>query len=149
VIPSFINVGGPWEILPPGIFMATINEIKDRYVISDHRKHLFMGFKKGVNELAKAGCKLIYLDGSFITAKPIPNDYDVCWDITGVNPNMLNPIFLDFSNKRKEQRKHFSGEFFPSHFLADGRKVFLEYFQTDRDTGTRKGIICINISKKK
>jgi hypothetical protein len=149
MIPDLINIGGPWKMLPPGIHNASISEIEDRFAISHHRRHLFSGFKRGVIALSTAGCKTIYLDGSFVSGKPIPKDYDVCWDNTGVDPNKLDPILLDFSHNRREQKKHFFGEFFPSHSLANGINIFLDFFQIDKDTGKPKGIINLNFSKIK
>jgi hypothetical protein len=48
-----------------------------------------MGFKEAVKALRKAGCRKVFLDGSFITEKPIPGDFDVCWDCTEVDDSKL------------------------------------------------------------
>jgi len=47
--------------------------------------------------LTKAGCRRVYLDGSFVTSKPEPGDYDACWDIAGVDVEVPDSVFLDFS----------------------------------------------------
>jgi hypothetical protein len=148
MMPDFVDIGSLWKVLPPGIHNATIEEVEARFAITDHRKHLFSGFKNGVMELCKAGCRKIYLDGSFITEKPIPNDFDACWDNTGVDDKKLDPVFNDFSNGRKNQKNRFYGEFFPANLLADGRHIFLDYFQEDKDNKKAKGIICINLPTK-
>lgn len=148
MIPDFVDIGGPWKVLPPGVHIATLKEIEGRFATSDHRKHLFSGFRKSVIALRKAGCRKIYLDGSFVTEKPIPGDFDVCWDDIGIDDTKLDSVFLDFNDKRKKQKERFYGEFFPVHLLADGTHVFLDYFQMDKYTGNKKGIICINISKR-
>lgn len=148
MIPSFVDIGGPWNVLPPGVHDATLKEVEARFTTSDHRKHLFSGFRSSVMALRRAGCRKIYLDGSFVTEKPIPGDYDVCWDSVGVNTAKLEPVLLDFSNKRKKQKEHFYGEFFPIHLLADGTHVFLDFFQIDKYTGSTKGIICIKFPKR-
>jgi hypothetical protein len=97
--------------------------------------------------LRKARCRKIFLDGSFITDKPIPADFDVCWDDRGVDPTKLDPVFRDFKNSRKRQKESFHGEFFPAHSLADGKHRFLDYFQIDKYTGSAKGIICIKFQR--
>ena len=148
MIPDFINIGGIWKVLQPGAHVATLGEIKDRFAISNHRKHLFAGLMKGVFALRKAGCRKILLDGSFITEKPIPADFDVCWDTAGVDPIKLDPVFLDFSDGRRNQKERFLGEFFPTNILADGRRPFFDFFQIDKYTGNAKGIICIRFPKK-
>lgn len=103
MIPGFINIGGPWKVLPPGVHIATMKEIETRFAMTNCRKHLFSGFEQAVISLTKSGCKNIYLDGSFITAKPIPEDYDVCWDGQGVDQSKLDPVFLDFSFMRRKR----------------------------------------------
>ena len=115
MIPIFVDIGGPWKVLPPGVHGATIGEVEARFTISAHRKRIFSGFRNGVTILHKAGCHKIFLDGSFITEKPIPGDFDACWDDNGVDVGKLDPIFFDFSDGRKNQKKCFCGEFFPAH----------------------------------
>lgn len=145
MIPKFINIGSPWKILPPGVHIATMEEIEICFATTIHRKYLFSGFEKAIISLIESGCKCVFLDGSFITAKPIPDDYDVCWDTEGVNIQILNPVFLDFSNNRMEQKKKYYGEFFPVNYLADGKKFFFDFFQIDKHTGKAKGIIKVNL----
>jgi hypothetical protein len=147
MIPDFIDIGGPWRVLPPGVHSATLEEIELRFATSDHRKRLFSGFRNGVTSLHKAGCRKIFLDGSFITEKPIPGDYDVCWDSMGVNDAKLDPVFHDFSDRRKKQKDRFYGEFFPTNSIADGKRFFFDFFQIDKYTGNAKGIICIHFPK--
>lgn len=141
MIPVLININGAWDVLPPGIHDATLSEIENRFATNDKRKRLFDGFKKGVKFLTTAGCSNIFLDGSFVTAKPEPWDYDVCWNPVGVDVNKLDPVLLDFRNGRKNQKLKFLGEFFPSSSRANGQSTFMDFFQTDRYTGRKKGII--------
>ena len=46
----------------------------------------------------------MYIDGSFVTVKREPGDYDACWDIDGVNAEALDLVFLDFSGRRAAQK---------------------------------------------
>jgi hypothetical protein len=143
MIPDFIDIGSLWRVLPPGIHQATLAEIESRFAITPHRQALFQGFCKGVQSLWVAGCKNIYLDGSYITEKEVPGDFDACWDTVGVDLKKLDPVLLDFTNKRAKQKQMFGGEFFPSSALADGTKIFIDFFQTDRHTGISKGIVLL------
>ena len=145
MIPDFIDVGAPWHVLPPGVHDATLEQVEDRFAKSNHRKTLFSGFKSGVMALSKAGCRTILLDGSFVTSKPIPGDFDACWDPIGVDPKKLDPCLLDFSNQRRAQKQKFGGEFFPGTFLADGNRFFADFFQIDKHTGNPKGIVRIRL----
>ena len=149
MIPDFVDIGGPWRVLPPGVHDATIEEVEARFTTTDGRKRIFSGFRSGVMALHRAGCQKVYLDGSFVTEKPVPGDFDACWDPIGVDDAKLDSVFLDFSDGRKNQKKRFCGEFFPASVLADGTHIFLDFFQTDRHTGKVKGIIRIHLSKKK
>lgn len=141
VIPVFIDIGGPWKVLPPGVHDAKLDDIEARFAISDHRKLLFAGLKRGIDNLSGAGCREILVNGSFVTEKPIPKDYDVCWHPDGVDLAKLDPVFLDFSDNRRRQKSSYYGEYFPSSFLADSTSSFKDFFQVDRDTGKAKGII--------
>ena len=35
----------------------------------------------------------VYLDGSFVSAKLIPGDFDACWDEDGVDFDSIDPVF--------------------------------------------------------
>jgi hypothetical protein len=145
VIPKHIDIGSDWDVLPPGIHDATILEVEVRFATNITRRTLFGGFKLGAKALKNAGCKTIFLDGSFVSEKPNPGDYDVCWDPVGVDVKKLDPVFLDFSNKRQKQKLKYCGEFFPSSAKADGVLSFVEYFQKDKSTRKGKGIIRIQL----
>ncbi len=143
MIPEFIDIGGPWSVLPPGIHDASMKEAEHRFATNGERKRLFDGFRKGAASLRKAGCSAVFLDGSFVTAKPNPADFDACWDPTGVNVVRLDPVLLDFSEQRKKQRERYGGEFFPTRMRTGGSQTFIEFFRIDRHTGREKGIVRI------
>jgi hypothetical protein len=62
-----------------------------------------------------------------------------------VDGKKLDPVFLDFNNKRQKQKLKYFGEFFPSSAIADGVQPFVSYFQKDKYTGKKKGIIRIQL----
>lgn len=143
MIPNFIDIGASWKVLPPGIHEATLGDVEKRFTYNEKRKKLFLGILDAFNALRIAGCINIYLDGSYITEKPNPNDFDVCWDPMGVNDKYLDPVFFDFDNNRAKQKQKYGGEFFPSSSTADGTHNFVEFFTKDKETGLEKGIILI------
>jgi hypothetical protein len=147
VIPSLVDIGTAWKVLPPGLHDATLEEVRLRYATNLRRKVLFKGLSQAVRSLKSAGCQVIYLDGSYVTEKSIPGDFDICWNPIGVDTSELDPVFLKFDDKRASQKKKYGGEFFPSIAKADGSRTFIDYFQTDKDTGLAKGIIRIHLSK--
>ena len=148
MIPQLIDIGNgcPWSVLPPGVHKTTLGEICSCFAYTPHRKKLFMGFRNAALILKQAGCKSIYLDGSYTTGKNHPNDFDACWDADGIDPMKLDPILLDFSNRRSAQKKKYGGELFIINTSAKPSISFLDFFQTDRYTGHRKGILFLDLS---
>jgi hypothetical protein len=144
LIPELIDIGGPWKVLPPGVFNASLDEIKDAYAYNEHRKCLFEGFIKGFANLQNAGCQNIFLNGGFIGGAPTPTDFDVCWLPFGVDSKKLDPVLLDFSKKREAQKKKYGGEFFISTAKAAPGFTYFSYFQKDKHTGKPKGIIHVH-----
>ena len=145
MIPALIDVGGPWEVLPPGIHDATTRQIESRFATNPHRTRLFEGFCRALEALKRSGCSTVYLDGSFVTGKPIPGDYDACWDDSGVDARRLDNVLLDFTSNRRAQKAKYMGELLPASMRAAPGRAFIEFFQTDRHTGKRKGIIRVRL----
>lgn len=148
MIPALIDMpGSPWPLLPPGVHEANLNEVAAAFATNPRRRKLFCGLVDACSRLRQAGCRTVFLDGSYVAGKPKPGDFDACWDPTGIDPARLDPVFLDFANGRAAQKVAFGGEFFPSSVMCtDVGQAFLEFFQTDRFTGKQKGIIAISLS---
>ena len=108
-----------------------------------------IGLREVFQELREAGCRLVYLDGSFVTRKNHPGDFDACWDIRNVNEERLDPVFLDFSQGRVAQKGRFLGEFFPAQ-LPEGAtgRLFVEFFQVNKLTGEPKGMVAIRLQQR-
>ncbi len=90
-----------------------------------------------------SGCPGVYLDGSFVTSKEIPNDYDVCWDTAGVDQGKLDPVLVDEKFPRMKQKLKFGGEFFANNPWG-GWVIFFQQVKEpiSRD---RKGIVRIGL----
>jgi uncharacterized protein DUF6932 len=142
VIPSFSANGN----LPPGIHRATLEELAGRFGGNDHRGRLLEGLRAALVLLKAADCRTVYVNGSFVTAKEMPGDFDACWDVTDVDEELVAPIFFDFSRRRAAQKARFHGEFFPAQ-LPEGMSglTFLDFFQTERETGRPKGIVALDL----
>lgn len=144
-----MDIGAPWNVLPPGVHDASLEEIEVRFATDERREALFRGLQLACQDLRHAGCRILYLDGSYVTGKDPPGDFDACRDPRGVDPAKLNPILLDFSNARKAQKDRYGGELFPSTANADAVHAFVDYFQRDRFTGKQKGIIRIQLKSQR
>ena len=99
-----------------------------------------------IESLRRAGCHTVYLDGSFVTSKETPNDFDACWEEAGAVPESLDPVLLRFDASRAEQKARYLGELFPASIGETAEGIsFLEFFQTDREMGSPKGIIAVEL----
>lgn len=132
--------------LPRGVHDATWQEIVVAFGTNQRREELVEGLLRALRALKAADCRRAYVDGSFVTSKDAPGDYDGCWEAAGVDAARLDPVLLDFTPPRAAQKASYGGELFPvdpSHERAG--TGFLDFFQTDKATGERKGIIAIDL----
>jgi len=132
--------------LPAGVHDTAWEEITVNFAGNSHRQTLIKGLHLALRSLAAAGCRIVLLDGSFVSVKPLPNDYDAAWETAGVDPTLLDPVFLDFSNKRAAMKAKYGGEFFPASALAAAGIVYRDFFQRDRN-GTAKGVLQIHLGR--
>jgi hypothetical protein len=147
MIPALVPVpGAPWDVLPPGLHPATLAEVATVFATNAKRRALYDGLLLASAALRAAGCANLYLDGSYVTAKTTPGDYDACWDPTGMNRAKLDPVFLDFNNKRQAMKDKFGGEFFPANMPNTAKQTILDFFRVERFTGKEKGILLIVLS---
>lgn len=142
MIPDFTARG----LLPKGVHPATLEEIRERFGDNEKREQLLTGLVEALRLLRAAGCRRVYINGSFVTSKEQPNDIDACWDINGVDADALDPVFFEFDNGRAAQKARFGAEFFPAQ-VPEGitGRAFLDFFQVDKQTGEPKGIIEIEL----
>ena len=108
MLPDFNQTG----VLPPGIHWANWDDLTQRYGRNPWRKSLLAGLKAALENLRDAGCRTAYIDGSFVTDKEYPNDYDACWEEAGVDPYLLDPALLIFDPGRETQKAKYPGELF-------------------------------------
>ncbi len=145
MIPAFTTDGN----LPSGIHLATWDEVSDRFGGARHRERLLRGLSAALAVFRAAGCNRVYLDGSFVTSKRVPQDYDALWEPANMDvAHLLNlePVFGIFDNERAAQKAKYFGEFFPADHmeLLTGR-TFLDFFQFDKQTGNPKGIVALDL----
>jgi hypothetical protein len=142
MIPEFDEHGN----LPPGIHHATWNEIVTRYATSVRRRELLDGLLDALRSLKGAGCTTAHLDGSFISSKDHPGDFDACWKSSGVTLNRLDSELLTFSDGCAAQKARYGGELYPAEWPADADgTTYLDFFQRDR-LKQQKGIVAIDLT---
>jgi hypothetical protein len=146
VIPAFET--NEYLTLPPGIHWANWEEVVEHLGFSERRQELLSGLYLGLQTLKVAGCITAYLDGSFATGKAQPGDFDVCYELAGIDPDRLDSTLKDFSNFRAKQKEKFGGEFFPANAMATPTGIrFLEFFQRNKHTQASKGMIAIDLRR--
>jgi len=143
MIPDFDSTGN----LPEGIHFTTLEILIERFGYNPKRAWLVDGLKLLIATLKKANCPLIFIDGSFVTAKEIPGDYDLCWSLIDVIEQDLDPVLIDFTpTGRGKMEQKYRGDIFPAELPEGGSgKLFVDFFQTDKNTGEKKGIVAIEI----
>lgn len=151
MIPPLIDLGSPapWPVLPPGVFDANLAEVSAAFATTPHRAALFGGFVQVTDALRAVGCSVVYVDGSFTTGKPHPDDFDGCWDHHGMDLARLDPVLLDFSGRREAQKRKFRGEMFPAYAQNGPGGTFLDFFQVEKFSGRPKGIIRVSLAALK
>ena len=105
------------------------------------RRFLYGGLARAITNLQQAGCRTIIIDGSFVTARELPNNWDAAFDPVGVIYERLDPILVQHKDGGRAMRAKYLGNLFPwTETLAHDGPLFLDYFQTDHD-GQPKGVI--------
>src|SRR5438093_320772 len=114
MIPEFTEQG----FLPPGIHQATLAEFKERFVVfqrSDRRFRIFEHLQKLFDQAVRSGIvRRIIMAGSFITAKPEPNDFDC---IVVLDPSIVGRPLRPFEYElvsRQRARRMFGGDVMPA-----------------------------------
>jgi hypothetical protein len=128
---------------------ATWDEIMLRYGHTPHRRALLDGLRRALNLLRSFGCRRVYLNGSFVTEKERPGDYDACWEAHDVDIMRLvqqEPLLWDDSPGRPNQKLRFGGDLFPVRVDGDRLdRVVLDDFQVDVVSQAPKGIVVLNL----
>jgi hypothetical protein len=113
MIPAFTEEG----LLPPGIYQATLDEFKDRFVIfqrSDRRFRIFAQLEKARSSGTGQDCDAYTHRWEFVSAKPEPNDFD---SIVVLDPSIVGKPLRPFEYSlvsRQIARRVFGGDIMPA-----------------------------------
>jgi hypothetical protein len=119
-------------------------EVAQRFGENSHRLRQLNGLLTALYNLAAAGCRAILLDGSFVSTKVLPGDYDGAWETHGVDPDLLDPVLLDFGNGGAAMKAKYGGELFPGSAMPAPGILYRDFFQRDRN-GVPKGVVTIDL----
>jgi hypothetical protein len=142
VLPEFTSAG----LLPPGLHRASWQELRERFGGTRRRARLLEGLLQAASNLRDAGALVIWLDGSFVTDKPNPNDFDGAWDHTRVDLSKVDPVLIDpndLHNGRLKQKAKYGGELLVGTEGRSGMPI-QQFFQQTLD-GEVKGIVLLDL----
>ncbi|MCW2262088.1 MULTISPECIES: DUF6932 family protein [Sphingobacterium] len=144
-------------LLVVGEHRLALDKFEEIFAHNEHRRYIFERFGKLLEIFKQISCSHIYVDGSFVTKKPRPNDIDVCWhkDEDREKRNIqLETLFkicpelilLNDAGNRKLIQDQFCADVFPAN-TTEGASglMFKDFFQRDKNTNQAKGIIIIDL----
>ncbi|HLL02299.1 MAG TPA: hypothetical protein VK539_17065 [Myxococcaceae bacterium] len=143
MIPDFTSTG----LLPPGVYETTWTELSARFGGSLRRKGILQGLRQAALALKRAGCRRLWIDGSFVTNERMPSDWDGCWDSIGVDPEQLDSVLKDLSPAgRRRMKTKYMTDLFPASIIEQrSGLLFVNYFQVDKATSEPKGILLLDL----
>ena len=95
----------PNGYLPPGIHPATWQQTVERLGTNPHRRTLLRGLLLALENLRQAGCRTIYLNGSFASAEVHPGDFDVAWETINVDPRLEDSPMIENEEQYRVTRE--------------------------------------------
>lgn len=133
--------------LPEGVHMMTWDEFQTEFSFSPRRQKLLQGLFAVIQILQECGCDAIYIDGSFVTDKLEPDDWDACFkgslDAIYSLDRRDTDLVLDDIRKRDRQKEKYLGELYPPGVIAEKDMCYLDFFQCIKGSKAKKGIIKI------
>ena len=98
--------------------------------------------------IKRAGGSKIYVDGSFVTGKKIPGDWDGCYCNCEIDQSLLDPIILEY-NRIKIKNKYMCDIFADDCIETSSGVLFVDFFQEIRGDSMKKGIILLDVESVK
>lgn len=142
MLPPFMANG----CLPPGVHSASWNEVAKRFGGTARRDVLLQGLLRAGANLHAAGARVLWLDGSFVTDKEEPDDWDGVWDPSNADLAKVDSVLIDpadLAAGRYRQKAKYGGELLVGTETATGMP-FQVFFQLDKN-GDPKGIVRLDL----
>lgn len=140
MLPAFNNDGN----LPEGIHLATEEEVFGRFATPSARRQWLGEQLRTLLALAKSTGQLarLFLWGSFVTSKEVPNDLDLLLVMTAEFAVEALPSHVQILFDHVQARLRFDGDVFWTKASIDPQvlHLWLDSYQTGKDF-TRRGIV--------
>lgn len=123
-IPTLNHLG----LLPGGVHVCTLSDIKENLCWNAHRANVWDGCLRFLDWIRPQGMGTvpIYIDGSFVTDKEIPGDVDVVLDLVDAHDLMRMQGLLWFFEKRPLFKEEFCVDYCIN---LPGENDFSHFFQ--------------------
>jgi hypothetical protein len=149
-IPGFNDAG----LLPPGVYDCTLDELRQRFGVfqtTDRRPTLFEKLHALVHEAWATRLVVeIIIDGSFVTAKPDPNDIDLILVLNKGHDFTAELRPFEYNVLSTRQARKIYG--FDLLVAMHGSSVYTEYLaffaQVRGETSRRKGLLRLRHDQK-
>jgi hypothetical protein len=144
MIPELTREG----LLPPGVHEATLGEVRRRFGTDNPiRVRLMKGLESVAAIAGRVGARVLYLDGSFVTDKKDPRDWDAVV-VAPIGTNCASREVLRLVD-RPRLKKEFGGDVFL--IMEDDAELLNHYvggvFVKDR-LGRAKGLVRLHLGTK-
>ena len=145
MIPAFGRDG----LLPVGEHPSDWEEFVARFSgtpDNGRRRKLMLGLAQMLFLLNEAECRVVWIDGSFVTRERWPKDFDLCYDPQRMSLDLLSPELRDVSQGRAAQKRRFGGEALAADFPFEANSSTVrEAFMRTRE-GETKGIVRLELT---
>jgi hypothetical protein len=138
-LPEFL----PNDLLPPGLYVATLDEIEIRFSQTPRRRELFARLNHFVTLAQSVGAIRLFVNGSYVTTKSDPGDVDVVIWLTETFLNLLSAE----DDRALELQQMFLTRIPKEAFAVfdqSGWDDWIEFFSFTR-AGDQKGIVEIRL----
>lgn len=137
-------------LLPEGEHPLDWKSIVSLFGTSPRRQGLLQKLHELCLILKRAGVETVWLDGSFVTSKPTPNDFDMSFDLSDAAFARLPDYPFKVKNAATRLRSHFCGDI-KVEPMADGYRYHKDLWPYVKDHehngkaifGLKKGIVVI------
>lgn len=146
-IPNFNGDG----LLPSGRHQCTLAEAQDRFAHNDARNIIWTNLQVALTDMVAFGLSgHLYLDGSYVTDKPIPGDIEVTLDVSAEPPVKQGLAILFYVKHHDRLKNTIKVDWYPT---LPGNSDFVSFFeyvgektaiQKNVDPKDKKGILRVN-----
>jgi hypothetical protein len=138
--------------LSDGVHPMTLAAVSAVFGWNRCRRELIAAMTAAFADLNALGCEVVWLDGSFVTDKPEPGDYDAVFEHRTMDlsaARLALPELFDRAPQRPAMKARFKGDLLPNVLEAASQQLFIDFFQQDKERpGHTKGIVTINLASE-